>query len=150
MTDHGCDFEVNLPKTIFLKLRTSLEIFKCVDPVSIGMNLNVDQNPLYHPKLKMLLEENQHSVHQLIINISDDNQKSTTILNSVVKLGKHSWWESILDWSPTATRILNIMLHLIVLIFVCKIVTLFCMIGMLCAWLRLCKKMCMLRRCIKL
>ena len=51
-----------------------------------------------------------------LIIVHHDAEEIHHILERVKKDGEHHWWETLFEWSPTATRTLNLMLHPIVVL----------------------------------
>lgn len=85
-------------------------------PTPIGINLTLVKKLLPHNDLHWLLEHAQDDGQRTSITIHHDTEEIHPVLDQVNKDGEHRWWEALLGWSPTATGILNLMLHPVVIL----------------------------------
>lgn len=77
---------------------------------------------LKHKDLQALLQKVQQQSKNTLTTVHHDGGEIHRILGRVKKPGEHHWWETLLGWSPTATGLLNTMLHPVLTMFALLVV----------------------------
>ncbi|KAK4820012.1 hypothetical protein QYF61_017391 [Mycteria americana] len=91
----GCDFNYSAPVTTRQLLQANYTLYQDLLPAPIGMNLTLT-----------------------LVSIHHDTEEIHHVLERVKQDGGHHWWDTLLGRSPTATRILNKMLHPVIVLLV--------------------------------
>lgn len=114
----GCDFNYSAPVLTHSLLNSKLTLVQTVLPVSIGLNMTHVKDLLQHKDLQHILREIKERGQETLLTVHHDAGEIKEILRRVEQDGKHSWWETLLGWSPTATGVLNYMIHPIVILLI--------------------------------
>ncbi|KAK4805375.1 hypothetical protein QYF61_003948 [Mycteria americana] len=69
-----------------------------------------------HLTVAQLLERVRNNGHKTSVTVHHDAEEIHHVLERVKQDGGHSWWDTLLGWSPTATGILSKMLHPVVIL----------------------------------
>ncbi|XP_075344890.1 uncharacterized protein LOC142402885 [Mycteria americana] len=107
----GCDFNYSAPVTTHQLLQADYTLYQDLLPAPIGMNLTLVRKLLQHDDLNQLLERIWNNGHKTLVTVHHDAEEIHCVLERVKQDGGHHWWDTLLGWLPTATRILNKMLH---------------------------------------
>ncbi|KAK4820842.1 hypothetical protein QYF61_007816, partial [Mycteria americana] len=110
----GCDFNYSAPVTTHQLLQANYTLYQDLLPTRIGMNLTLVRKLLQHDDLNQLLERIRNNGHKTLVTVHHDAEEIHRVLEQVKQDGGHYWWDTLLGWSLTATRILNKMLHPVV------------------------------------
>lgn len=114
----GCDFHYLAPVTSYHLIKTNYTLYQELIPTPIGMDLTRTQELLQHQNLIQILDGIRNNGQKTLITVHHDAEQITKILERVKKDGDHKWWEVLFGWSPTATGLINKLLHPIVILFV--------------------------------
>lgn len=63
----------------------------------------------------------QKKAEEIYLEVVCNNHEIVHVLNQVVDVAEHQWWETLLGWSPTATGELNMALHPVIVIMMGQI-----------------------------
>ncbi|XP_072707269.1 uncharacterized protein [Ciconia boyciana] len=123
----GCDFNYSAPVTTQQLLQADYTLHQDLLPAPIGMNLALVRKLLQHDDLNQLLERIWNNGHKTLVTVHHHEEEIHHILEQVKQDEGHHWWDTLLGWSPTATGILNKILHpvvvLLMLTVLCFILT---------------------------
>lgn len=76
-----------------------------------------------------LLQKTRQQSENALITVHHDREEIHRVLERVKEDGEHHLWETLLEWSPTATGELNAMLHPVITVFavvvICIVITVF-------------------------
>lgn len=101
----GCDFQYLAPVTSHQLIKANYTLYHELIPTPIGMDLTQTKELLQHQNLIQILHEIKNNGQKTLIIVHHDVDKITGVLQRVKKDGKHSWWETLFGWSPTAMGI---------------------------------------------
>lgn len=112
----GCDFSYQAPVILHQQIKANLIAVQEILPVPIGMNLTLVTQLLKHNELKEILEEVKNAGKKTLITIHHDTETIQRVLKRLEKDSSHHWWDVLFGWSPTATGLLNALVHPIVVL----------------------------------
>ncbi|KAK4830066.1 hypothetical protein QYF61_008404 [Mycteria americana] len=130
----GCDFNYSAPVTTHQLLQADYTLHQDLLPAHIGMNLTLVRKLLQHDDLNQLLERIRNNGHKTLVTVHHDADEIHRVLERVKQDGRYHWWDTLLGWSPTATGILNKMLHPVVVLLM---LTVLCFILTIALYVRL-------------
>ncbi|KAK4825915.1 hypothetical protein QYF61_003410 [Mycteria americana] len=130
----GCDFNYSAPVTTHQLLQADYTLHQDLLPNPIGTNLTLVRKLLQRDDLNQLLEHIQNNGHKTLVTVHHDAEEIHCVLERVKQDGGHHWWDTLLGWSPTATGILNKMLHPVVVLLM---LTVLCFILTIALYVRL-------------
>lgn len=96
----GCNFNYPAPIVVYQVLSANYTLYHRITPALIGMNLSWIEWVLPHEDLHQLLKHAKEQAQQILIAVHHDITDIKPILECVQKIVRHSWWESLLGWSP--------------------------------------------------
>lgn len=117
----GCDFSFTVPVWTQEEILASPLVYRTVEPVSFGMGLDLIQELLAHPQLHNFLQTIKQDGGASALLVSHNTKEILDMSTQIKQAGEHSWWETLFGWSPTATSVLNLALHPIVVILIFQI-----------------------------
>lgn len=95
-------------------------MYQVLLPIPVGINLTLVRKLLQLDDLSQL-PKGSHKGQRTPITIYHDAEKIQRVLERVKKGGEYPLWEILFGWLPTATGILNLMLHPIIVLLVLTI-----------------------------
>ncbi|XP_068280354.1 uncharacterized protein [Nyctibius grandis] len=121
----GCDFSYQAPVTSHQLIKSNYTLFHQLSPVPIGMNLSLVKQLMNHTDLTEILQDVKESGQKTLITVHHDTEKIYKVLKRIKEDTTHNWWDILFGWSPTATGILNMIRHpviiLLILVLVCLV-----------------------------
>ncbi|KAK4805581.1 hypothetical protein QYF61_009346 [Mycteria americana] len=105
----GCNFNYSAPVT-------SHQLIQC--NYTLHRDLLPTPTTVAHDDLSQLLKRTRNNGQRTLITIHHNAERIHPVPERVKKDGEHHWWETVFGWSPTATGILNLMLHPTVVLLV--------------------------------
>ena len=90
----------------------------------IGMDLTLVRRLMHHENLKRWMKQVQESRQKTLITVQHDTERIHQIMKRVKSDGEHYWWDVFTGYSPSATKILNILTHpILILLIIMTILT---------------------------
>lgn len=80
------------------------------------MNLKIVRKLTKHQDLTKILKEIQENGQKTLVTVYDDTKRIHKVIQRLKQDTSHRWWDIIFGWSPTATGILNPLLHSVIAI----------------------------------
>lgn len=127
----GCDFSYEAPVISHQYIKASLTTVQEILPMPIGMNLTLVAQLLKHQDLKKILKKVKDVGKKTLITIHHDTETIKTVFKRLEGQLSHHWWDVLFAWSPTATEILNALIHPIIVLLILVGVSLTLSVAML-------------------
>ncbi|XP_042660771.1 uncharacterized protein LOC116964869 [Tyto alba] len=112
----GCDFVYWAPVVSHQLIKSKIINYLELSPTPIGMNLTLVRQLIKHQDLLGILREIQRNGEKTLVTIHHDTKEINRVLQRTKQDASHNWWDTLFGWSPSATGILNIMIHPIVIL----------------------------------
>jgi len=82
------------------------------------MNLNLLKELLQHEDLKQLLKQIQERGTRALITVQRDIERIYQVTEQVKRDREHHWWDMFVGKSPSATKVLNVLIHPIIVLLI--------------------------------
>lgn len=114
----GCDFFYQAPVISHQHIKANLTTVQEILPAPIGMNLTLVAQLLKHNELKEILREIRDEGKRTLITIHHHTETIRRVFKRLEEGPSHHWWDELFGWPPTATGLLNTLVHPIVVLLI--------------------------------